>query len=65
MGDIKIKRFKGYFYTVAHSPDDGGYYAEVFDYNGGDLHSTEITIFKADAESLARIWINEYIGVPK
>ena len=62
MREIKIKRFKDYFYTVDYSPDDGGYYAEIFGVGGETIHSTEITVTRADAESLARIYINEYLG---
>ena len=52
-----MKRYLGSFYQAIHSPDDGGYYAEVFTKNGITLHSTSIYDSEALAVQAARKWL--------
>lgn len=45
------------FYESVHSPDDGGYYAEVIRKDGSTLHQTVITDDESTACEIARRWI--------
>jgi len=44
---------------VIYSPDDGGYYAEVFNENGGTVHTTQIEPIRWRAKTAASNWIDE------
>jgi len=47
---------------VVYSPDDSGYYCQVSDRNGKDLHETEVWKTKATAVKHAQDWIRKNVG---
>ena len=57
MAKPKIKRYKNSFYTITFSPDDGGFYASIFDRKGRDLHSTAIRGTRSRVEIETMEWI--------
>lgn len=52
-----IKRHKGLFYKVVWSEDDNGFYAEIFNREGEQLHITELSLLGLDADGFAKTWI--------
>ena len=55
---IPVYAYGGLFYSVFHSPDDGGYYAEIYEREGVELFQTkEIRSSEELAGADAIIWI--------
>lgn len=46
-------------YTATYSRHDGGWYAEVFDADGKDLHTTSIHATREQATLAASRWIDK------
>jgi hypothetical protein len=44
------------FVDVVHSPDDGGWYAEVYNHTGKTLHTTGVYPRSSQAEAYAIDW---------
>ena len=68
----KITSYKDRFGNIVHtyrelnvssifSPDDGGFYAEVWNARGKTLHSTDITGSHSQAQDDGFAWIDKYL----
>lgn len=44
-------------YSTVFSPDDGGWYSEVYHYSGRTAHQTDIFDTKEEASEAAVAWI--------
>jgi len=52
-----MKKHKDLFYEVFWSEDDNGFYAEVFNRKGEQLHTTELSPLGFGADGFAKTWI--------
>jgi len=53
-------------FSVVDSPDDEGYYAEIFSIvTGEDVHTTDLTDSADEARILVRAWIKSHGGQGK
>jgi len=60
---MKTKVYRGFAYAVVHSPDDGGYYGEVFFVGTGEtLAMTETFLVPSNAERAAMKLIDEVLS---
>lgn len=57
-----MKKYLVLFYDVAHSPDDDGYYAEVWNRDGAEKHVTNLCQSAEEAERKAKQWIDWYFS---
>ena len=58
-----MKKHKGLFYEVIWSPDENGFYAEIYNSNGETLHTTELSPLGFGADGFAKAWIEAQSSV--
>ena len=70
MGRLRARTFIGEremktaYIETTHSPDDGGYYAEVSSTNGKTVHDTKIFSTRKAAYNAAAKWARKFGATP-
>jgi hypothetical protein len=53
-----------HFWDIVYSPDDDGWYVQVYDEVGRELHATDVCSSKAKASAAAKAWCHSN-GIPR